>query len=126
MTQTRSVRSDLRSVMRAFRMGATWQLAQRTKDPERRMARIYSTIPSDYLFADHTTYLNYGYWDPDCTNLDDASEALANADATLGKIEGMLARNREQSRSRCAKGPRKPGCRDPRPSSLCAAAVGAI
>jgi len=88
MTQTRSVRSDLRSVMRAFRMGATWQLAQRTKDPERRMARIYSTIPSDYLFADHTTYLNYGYWDPDCTNLDDASEALA---ALLAESAGIQA-----------------------------------
>ncbi|NUR61471.1 MAG: methyltransferase domain-containing protein [Catenulispora sp.] len=74
--------------MRAFRMGATWQLAQRTKDPERRMARIYSTIPSDYLFADNSMYLNYGYWDAGCTTLDDASEALA---ALLADAAGMTA-----------------------------------
>lgn len=88
MAPTRSMRSDLKGVLRAFRMGATWQLAQRTKDPERRMARIYSTIPSDYLFADHSTYLNYGYWDAGCTSLDDASQALAEL---LADASGMAA-----------------------------------
>lgn len=77
MGATRQIGANAKSVVRAARMGRTWMRAQRTADPTERVRLLYDTIPSDYLFADHSTYINYGYWDDGCTSLDDAGAALA-------------------------------------------------
>ena len=61
-TNTRSIRKDVRLLV-------TYVLARLTRDPVRRVRLIYEMIPSDYLFADHSTYINYGYWDDGCTSL---------------------------------------------------------
>lgn len=77
MATTPQIGANAKSVLRAMRMIETWTLARMTKDPIRRTRRAYETIPPDYVFGDHSTYMNYGYWDDGCTSLDAAGEALA-------------------------------------------------
>ncbi|AUS81191.1 methyltransferase domain-containing protein [Actinoalloteichus sp. AHMU CJ021] len=47
-------------------------------DPVMRVRHLYSLIPADLEFAGRSTsYMNYGYWEDGCEDLDQAAEALA-------------------------------------------------
>lgn len=59
------------------RMVGSFLLGRVTSDPTRRVRRLYE-IPSSYLMADHSTYINYGYWLNGCSTIDEASAALAD------------------------------------------------
>jgi erythromycin 3''-O-methyltransferase len=43
-----------------------------------RMYEMYSSLTYNNVLTDRTQYLNFGYWQPDCANLDDAAEALVD------------------------------------------------
>ena len=58
-------------------MVGSFLLGRVTSDPTRRVRRLYE-IPSSYLMADHSTYINYGYWSNECSTIDEASAALAD------------------------------------------------
>src|SRR5260370_27016713 len=77
MGETPQIRTRDRSIWTDARLLLTYALGRMSRDPVHRVRRLYEMIPPDYLFADHSTYINYGYWDEGCTSLDDASEALA-------------------------------------------------
>ncbi len=65
------------SVWKNAHMVGTYALARLARDPVTRVRRLYEMYPSTYLFADHSTYINYGYWADGCASLDEASAALA-------------------------------------------------
>lgn len=88
MGGTPQIAANAKSVLRAVRMAGTWTLAQRTKDPVRRVRRAYETIPPEYVFGEQSTYMNYGYWEDGCTSFDTAAEALA---LRLGQAAGIAA-----------------------------------
>jgi erythromycin 3''-O-methyltransferase len=81
------------TMVKDLRMIRKYLLARMTSDHELRIRRLYEMFPSTYLFADRTTFINYGYWTPDCDSLDDASEALAlrlAAAAGFGPADSIL------------------------------------
>jgi erythromycin 3''-O-methyltransferase len=65
------------SVQKNTRLVWKYLLARLATDPAKRVRRLYEMYPSSYLFADRSTYINFGYWDNGCATLDEASEALA-------------------------------------------------
>jgi erythromycin 3''-O-methyltransferase len=65
-----SVWKDLRFVAKYFQ-------ARLTREPGRRVRRLYEMHPPGYLFADRSMFINFGYWEDGCAALDDASAALA-------------------------------------------------
>lgn len=77
MSEMPQIRTRARSIRTDARLLVTYARGRMSRDPVSRVRRLYEMIPPDYLFADHSTYINYGYWDDGCTSLDDASEALA-------------------------------------------------
>jgi len=66
------------SLWKNAQMVGTYALARLASDPTTRVRRLYDMYPSTYLFADRSTYINYGYWQDGCDSLDEASAALAD------------------------------------------------
>ncbi|OQO89779.1 SAM-dependent methyltransferase [Saccharomonospora piscinae] len=56
-------------------------------DPELRVRQLYGLAPVDLEFAARsTTYMNYGYWEDGCADIDEAGEAMARL---LGDAAGI-------------------------------------
>ncbi|GAA5062197.1 erythromycin 3''-O-methyltransferase [Thermocatellispora tengchongensis] len=77
----RSVRGGLLSMSHRLRMMLS--------SPERRVRWYYSLYEPEHFPTERSMYVNLGFWEPGCDNLDDACEALADrlADAA-GMTEG--------------------------------------
>lgn len=74
------LRQDLRMIGRYLQM-------RMTRDPAKRVRRLYEMYPQSYLMPEHSTYINYGYWENGCDTLDAASEALAALLAEAGEFQ---------------------------------------
>jgi len=85
-SSTGTVRKDMRMIRKYVR-------ARLTANHDRRIRLLYEMFPASYLFADRTTFINYGYWTNGCDSIDDASEALAMRlaeSADLGSADSVL------------------------------------